>query len=157
MDCPWPLIPTCHIQPPWNLSDFLPLNNPGACFFLHPERRSHSFPAGFHIPGHKAQPYHVHGWSLGLPAMVVIPSWATGAGTLTWEEAGPPCWCAPAVSLLACCPCCPCGPFSHFSMPIAVYPRAWEPCLPLLSPLPTLLPSPIVLSPIPLGTNLAFG
>lgn len=152
----WIFFGSCsrHLQPFWNLNDFLPLNSPGACFFPHPERFSHSFPAGYRTPAHKAQPCPVHGWSPGLPAVVAIPIWATGAGTLTWEGAGPPCWWAPAVSLLACCPCYPCGPFFHPGMPIAVYTGAPPASLSLL---PILLPSPIVLSPVPLGTDLAFG
>lgn len=114
------------MSPPtlWNLNDFSSLNSPGACFFPHPERFSHSFPAGFQTPAHKAQPCHVHGWSPGLPAVVAIPTWAIGAGALTWEETDPPCWWGPVVSLLACCPCYPCGPFFHPGMPIAMYPGA---------------------------------
>lgn len=74
MDCPWPWIPTCCLQPPWNWNDFLPLNSPGGCCFPHPERFGHSFPAGFHTlatkPSHAmcmAGPWVSQLWSLSLP------------------------------------------------------------------------------------------
>lgn len=137
--------PMCYPHSPLNLNDFLPLNNPGVCFS---ERLSHSFPAGSHTLGQKV-------WLVpGSPSHGCHPC----LGNWGWDPHLGEGWPTLLMSL-SCVASCLLPVLSHWlfltpghtCMLVAEHPGTWELCTPLLS-----FPAHLVLSPAPLGTNLAF-
>lgn len=151
---PW--FPLSHVSPPapLNLNDFLPLNSPGAFFSPHPspERLSHSFPAGFHTPGHKVWPVPKSP-SYGCHPCPGSWGWDPYPGADgTTVLAVPSCIASCLLPMLSLWPfhpprhaCC-CAPRSMGALPASSVSPAY----------PTPIPH-LILSSVSLDTNLAFG